>query len=473
MIWLLLYSLLLCLISLWSHAKERTKAHMHTAFFVNNRQSSANGVAFSIVASCVGGSATLGMAGLAWQVGMPAFWWLGTGAIGLTILAFFLAHRVRQSGAYTLPEMISTFLSPSARPLSSVIIILAWLAITSAQLSAMAALISPLIPEAIAGLPTPIANTLQSFEPSTLALLLGSSIVVIYACIGGQAAVIKSDLIQYALLMLALIVSVGLLYININTADLQNPLSSIEFELINAEFPLSKFTYFLLIVGGSYVVCPMLFGRLYSAKDANTAKRGAMLAIFWLLLTAMLIVALGIICRAFTPELTNIAPEKVLSTVLLQELPAWASTLAFLGIFSALISSADSSLITAATICSNDVLRTHSVKVCRLCTICIGLGGVALALSGKGILQLLLMANDIYVCGIVTPVFVGMLAHKRYILRARGITLAMGMGGAFGLTAALSGENIYSYMGIITALIISLLSIKGLSIKKSQQLNAH
>ncbi len=465
MIYLLLYALFICLLSLYSNNKNShnnsPKTHNYATFFVNNRQSTTHMVAFSIVASCVGGSATLGMAGLAWQVGTPAFWWLGTGAMGLCILAFFLAYQVRQSGAYTLPEMIDKYLGTAARPLASIIIILAWLAITSAQLSAMAALILPLLTQSTATLPQALSTTLAYVDPFALSLILSASIVIIYACIGGQAAIIKSDIVQYILLMLALILSLFLLLGNIQYENLQNPFTSLQIEFVNEAFPLSKFSYFLLILGGSYVVCPMLFGRLYSAKDSKTAKRGSIIAVIWLIFTAILIVCLGIACRAFiTPDLSTLTPEKILTTVLFEQLPPWASIIAFLGLFSALISSADSSLITAATILSNDVLRKKSINICRLCTIAIGSVAAILALSGKGILQLLLMANDIYVCGVVAPVFVGMMTYKRYALHSHGMAAAIAIGGFFGLVAALSGHNFYSYIGILTAILTSLASIK-------------
>ncbi len=463
MIWILLYALLLCLLSYYSQRKTSVAQNTanYEAFFVNSRQSSSKAVAFSIVASCVGGSATLGMAGLAWQVGTPAFWWLGSGAFGLCILTYFLATKVRQSNAYTLPEMIDTYLGAPSRPLASIIIILAWIAITSAQFSAMTALLLPLIPEAISVLPAPLAASLSHIDNANLALLLGASIVIIYACIGGQAAIIKSDFVQYILLMLAIFVALCLLFMQIQESGLQNPLHGVEIEFVNEAFPLSKFSYFMVILGGSYVVCPMLFGRLYSAKDSKTAKRGAALAVLWLFFTAICIVLLGLISRAFvSPELATVAPEKVLTTVLFEHLPPWASTLAFLGIFSALISSADSSLITAATIASNDIFRKKNLSICRICTFCIGLGSVALAFSGKGILHLLLMANDIYVCGVVAPVFVGMLLHNRYAIRQNIMAAAMAIGGGFGFSAALSGDSLYSYLGICAALCISLASIK-------------
>ncbi len=441
---IILYSIVLCVVSYYGVRHKKNIVSFRESFFVNNRQSGTVAVAFSIVASCVGGSATLGMAGLAWHVGLPAFWWLGSGAIGLCFLTFFLAKKVRQSGASTLPHMVSTFIGAPARPLSSVIIILAWFAITAAQFSAMTALLAPVL-TASWGLDAHLAQT--------VALCFGAGLVIIYACIGGQAAVIKSDMVQYVVLVLALAVAFVFLYQASPT-----PFQGVTFEAVNADFPISKLTYFLIILGGSYVVCPMLFGRLLSSKSETTARRGALLAVFGLVLTACLIVALGLLCRGFVEYSTDVSAPSVLMDVLFAQLPPWAGTLVLLGIFSALISSADSSLVTAATIGAHDIFQSSNPTVCRLCVVGMGLGSVLLALSGKGILALLLMANDIYVCGVVVPVFVGMVLYNKVPLHTGMMTLAMAVGGGMGLVSALTENTAYAYGGLMAALLLSLLA---------------
>lgn len=426
------------------------------AFFLNNRKSSASYVALSIVASCVGGSATIGMAGLAWNVGTPAFWWLGTGAIGLLILTFFLARIVRQSGAKTMPEMIGMFIGEVPRPTISLIIVAAWLSIAAAQFSAMAAIVSPL-----AGIST------------ELALALSTCTVVVYACIGGQAAIIKSDAFQYIVLIVALILA--LIYFlfpesmaflhsgaghNTNTQG-QSALQSFmqtPVEVLNDGFNASRFRYFLCILGGSYIVCPMLFSRLLSAKDERCAFKGSLYAVIGLCLSAMLIVAVGIACRYYVPS--TIAPEQVLTTAVLDVMPVYLAHFVLLGLFSAIISSADSCLITAATVFSNDILRRSDTLTCRICLLAIGIGGYILATSGKGILQLLLMANDIYVCGVVMPVLVAMLLYKRYNFQQYSITLAIITGGVLGLMSSITEDTNYSYIGLIVSTIITLCALR-------------
>lgn len=419
--------------ALWSARKGTDRA----AYFVNGRRSSAAMVALSIVASCVGGSATMGMAGLAWQVGTPAFWWLGSGVLGLLVLSLLLARKVRESGAMTMPEMLTAYLGSPSRPLASIIIVTAWMAILAAQFSAMAAIIAPLT-----GL------------GQTSSLLLGAAALMAYTLAGGQAAVMKSDVWQFAIVLLALVVALALTI----QGGGGHALAAVRLEAVNADFPVSKLRYYLCILGGSYVVCPMLFGRLLSARDGNAAVRGGLMAVAGLTLTAVIIVALGIACRALVPVGTP--PEQVLSAALLAHLPSWASTIILLGIFSAVVSSADSCLMTAASVCSNDILQQPGVSACRLCMAALGVAGLLLALPGKGILALLLMANDIYVCGVVPPVFVGMMLHGKRRFHPWGVALAMAGGGLFGLAAALTDVGGWSFAGLAFSFAGSLLAAR-------------
>ena len=82
--------------------------------------------------------------------------------------------------------------------------------------------------------------------------------------------------------------------------------------------------------------------------------------------------------------------------------------------------------------------------------------GLVLALPGKGILSLLLMANDIYVCGVVIPVFIGMILHGKVHFHPWGMALAIVGGGGLGLTAALTGVSDWSFAGLAFSLVMSL-----------------
>lgn len=425
-----LYGFLLLVLGVHDAVLSRRGPGAADAYYVNGRASGAGQVALSVVASCVGGSATIGMAGLAWQIGLPAFWWLGSGACGLIVLVRFLAAKVRESGARTMPELVGAYLGGACRPLVSVIILLAWTAILAAQFTAMSGL----------------TVALTGLSPE-LALPLGAALITAYSVLGGQASVIRSDAVQYLLLAAGFVaVLLFLLVSNPRAYD------SVAWVLLSPDFPPASLVRYLFILGGSYLVCPMLFGRFLSARDARCATMGGRLAVGGLVLTGLLIVLVGIGCRGLIPPGTT--PDQALPA-LLGALPPWLGLTFLLALVSAVLSSADSCLLTAATVCGNDLLRRDSVASCRTAALAIAAVAYFLSSQGKGILSLLFMANDIYVCGVVVPVFMGMLGGRACLAPGWAFAAVLA-GGALGLASAMTGENAWAYAGLAVSALLSL-----------------
>ncbi|MDL2316499.1 hypothetical protein LJC59_05395, partial [Desulfovibrio sp. OttesenSCG-928-A18] len=403
------------------------------AFFVNSRSSGAFSVAFSIIVSCVGASATMGMIGMAFAIGTPAFWWLGMGAVGLCCLALFLARAVRASGAMTLPELSGRLLGPAARPLIAVLVVLAWPAILAAQFAALTQVLQPL-----------------TGCSRTVALFLGFFLVVAHS-MGGQAAIMRTDRLQALLLLLALTFMLAWL-------GARNPAwaSFTRLELVNADFPPRMLLYFFFVVGANYLVCPMLFGRVLSARDAGAARRGVFMAAAGLALCAALIVCVGLACRGLLPEAT--AGDAVLTTALAVLFPPWMQIVVSLALVSAIVSSADSCLVTAATVLGHDLLRRDGTGVNRACVFAVGLAGLGLSLLDKGILGFLLMAYDVYACGVVAPVFAGIMLHGRRRIDSRYACAAILCGGVLGLVSALGS---YKYLAVAGLSLSALITLAG------------
>lgn len=433
MIWLAAYAAILFCISLKNARFKPGEAE----YYICGRNVSTCGVSFSIMASCVGGSATIGMTGLAWHAGWPAFWWLGSGACGLVILALFLARKTRESGALTMPEIVSQHMGEQCSTAVSVIILMAWLAILAAQISAMSLIIAS------------ITNW-----PQVVSASIGTMFLLLYTLLGGQPAVVKSDAWQLGVLILA--IGLALLFALSSDAGL-GELRAASIEVTNEEFPFSKLRYFLCVLGGSYVVCPMLFGRLLSARNSACARRGALLAAAGLALAACLITSLGISCRDLVPADTR--PEDVLARFANLHTPPWCALLITLGLFSAIISSADSCLMTAASVAARDLSGKKGVTWCRAWMAILAIGGCLLAIQGHGILNLLLMANDIYVCGVVCPVFVVMAVGRERKPMRLAMLAAISAGGILGFIAAFTGIEDVALAGAAASLFISLAAV--------------
>jgi len=401
------------------------------AFFVNNRKSGPWGVGFSIIVSCVGASATIGMIGMAFAVGTPAFWWLGMGAAGLTALALLLARAVRRSGAYTMPHMVETLLGKPARPLIAVVIVIAWSAILAAQFSALVRVLGPL----------------TGFAP--LVCLGLAFLLIVGHTMGGQTAIMRADRVQALIIVLAL--AAMLVWLSGHNPGWAGKVS---FEIVNDGFLPEKLIYFLVVVGANYLVCPMLFGRMLSARDERSARLGGLIAAGGILVCAGLIVAVGLACVGLIPADTE--QDGVLTAVLAGVMPPWMHVVVSLALISAIVSSADSCLVTAATVLSFDLLGSRRPATGRVCVAALGLAGVALSLWGKGILGFLLMAYDVYACGVVAPVFVGLLLLGRRKVDTRWACAAVLAGGVLGAAAAGSGEAAYSYAGMGLSALLAL-----------------
>lgn len=427
-----LYATLLIGLGLW----DARRARNNTAFFLNSRSSGSRQVAFSLTASCIGSSSTIGMAGLAWALGAPAFWWLGVGSIGLAVLALCLAKKVRESGAWTTPELVGIYLGPQARMLVATILVPAWLALMAAQFTAMGK-----CTEALTGL-----------SPE-LSLLAGSGLLILYSVLGGWASVIRSDQPQGTLFLLGLSVAAFCLWRQDPT-----PLTEMDLNLLNADFGPGRLIYFLIIVGGSYMAGPTMFGILLSAKDGKSAVQGCGAASFVLLGAAVLITALGILCRGPVPPGT--APDDVLVSSIVS-MPPWAGMALLVALFSAVISSADSMLVTVSTVVCNDLFQRRSTALCRMVTLAFGAGGLLLSTQGHGILDLLLMGYDVYVSGVAAPVTVALLLASKSGPRHPMLgTAAIALGGMCGLAAAVTSLPVFCYTGMTLSALLTVLAVR-------------
>ena len=405
-------------------------------FAVGGRNASGLPVAVSIAASCVGGSATIGVVSLAWSRGFPSVWYLLSGAAGLLVLTVFLARKVRETGLRTLPEIIRKYIGAESREIAAVIITVAWTAILAAQFKAAGGIIS-----AMTGM------------NAQAALVTGAAGIVLYTALGGQLSVMKSDVWQFLLIAAALAAVLVTMAIREPRA-----FSGIEVELFNSEFGFDTWSYYMVIIGGGYVVCPMLFSRLLSAKSSRTAFRASLTAVVLLVITAVAITLVGLTAKNVLPAETD--AETILTAALPARLPAPLNILLWTALLSAVISSADSCLITASTVFCNDLLKTSSVGLCRVLTVVLGAGALILGQVGRGILPLLFAANDVFVSGIVGPVFIAMVFSRKHSIHARIAMGAMAVGGILGLAAALLDMKSLSMAGVGVSVVLTLTALR-------------
>jgi SSS family solute:Na+ symporter len=333
--------------------------------------------------------------------------------------------------------MAEAFLGRPSRFFVSIVIVAAWTAIVAAQLTALMRLVS-----AMTGISA----------DGAVALVLATLLVTVHA-LGGQAAIIRLDRWQTPFIAGGLLLLLFALW-------RANPgwAIGVRLEAVNEHFSPYELAGYLLVIGSNYLVCPMLFGRFFSARDGVAARVGGLWAAVGLALFSLLVVAVGLACRGLIPEGT--AQDAALLSGLSLVLPGFAGLCVMGALVAAVVSSADSCLVTAGTVLGNDLLGQRRAGVLRLCVVLVALGSAYIASFGRGILDYLFMAYHIYAAGVVMPVFLGLLLPKRLKMDTRYAAAAVALGGAMGFVAAVSGEKAWSAGGMVAAAWVVLIGVR-------------
>ena len=381
---------------------SRRKARGVDDFFVAGRKGSSLLITGSLLATIVGGSATVGMAGLGFTQGLTGAWWLLVGSIGLVVLGLFFAEKVRKFGLYTLPELVGKQYDSRMALAASILIVIAWMGIIAGQIVAVGKILSVL------GIGSPI-----------LWMVLFSIVFIVYTVVGGQYAVIRTDTLQAVIIFAGIFGGLALLLSRLGgLSGLISSLSPEQFAFpLSSQFGTKELITFLLLVGLTYVVGPDMYSRLFCAKDSRTAR----VSVFW---TALLIIPfafcitlIGMGASALFPQ---ISPEQAFPTVINEVFSPLLGSIVLAALLCAVMSSADTCLLTASTILTVDIVgrfkpslsQRKILSLSRWVIVVLGLGSLALALMLKGVINALLFAYTIYTCGLILPVIAGFYKNR-------------------------------------------------------------
>ncbi len=395
-------------------------------YFVAGRRGTAFIIAGSLFATVVGGSATIGVAGLVYEHGLTGAWWTLVGAGGLVVLALFFARRIRAHAVYTLPGLVEQLYGRGVSVLVAVLIVVAWTGVVSGQIVAAAR----------------VAGFLGVGDVNGW-MIAFTAVLVAYAVIGGQRAILRTDALQGVLILLGLVAAaVALLLDGAMLAALPGalPAGALSFP-VSASFGWVELLRMAVLVGSVYVVGPDIYTRVLSARDAATAQRAVLYAAAFVVPAAALVALIGLMAGVRAP---GIPAEEALPWIMANGLPPAVAGLLFVALMGALMSSADSTLLGQGVVCADDVIgrkwslsEKRAVLVSRISVAALGILSLLLALSLHGVIQSLMFAYSVFTSGVVGPVLVGLLANERWRPGSRAAFMGVCIGGAFGFAGGL------------------------------------
>lgn len=400
---LLVYAAGLIFLGLWIGRRVQDTA----SFFVAGRRLSPWLLGATILAANIGAGSTVGAAGLGYQNGLAAWWWVGSAAIGTAILGLWIGPRIwkiaAERGLYTVGDYLELRYGPSVRVVVAGLMWIATLAILAGQLIAAAWIL-----DVVAGVPKPVG------------CLIAGVVMTLYFAAGGLLTSAWVNLVQLIVLLAGLLLTLPIALHGVGGWDgIVEAARTAGPDYLGFTSGGSSGWMYLFLLVPAFIISPGLLQKVYGARDARTVRIGVIVSAVALGLFAIVPPLFGMIARAVDPALAN--PELALPIVLTQTLPPALGALALAAVFSAEISSADAILFMLSTSLSEDIYKRfvrpdasdrQVLRMARIAAVGGGGFGVALAIALPSVIGSLSVFYTLMSVSLFVPIVAGLYTRR-------------------------------------------------------------
>ncbi|MFA9518334.1 sodium:solute symporter [Halopenitus sp. H-Gu1] len=398
----------------------------------------------------------LGSAGWGYQHGMGWFALLGIEAIAgipLALIGIQVWRVGRKRGVLTPTELIGDAYDSDAVKLAVLLFQFVW----SLPYLAIQAMGGGLLFRSISG----------GAIGFTEGAILITVVTGIYLTIGGLRSVAWSDVLQGVAVVVLLLAAVGYLAPALDPAETTTRLAA-ETDLLTPSGELGFFTpgvwlSFLLMNTMAIIAYPQMFQRFLAAEDERAFRS---LLVWWpvmVVVAALVPVLLGVWGTAAAPGLED--PDSILPVLLETYAPEWIFGIVMGGAVAAMMSTADSLVLTLSSIVSRDLYRAHLAPdasdaqetwVGRAVAVVLLVCGLAIALVQHGTI-IDLAIYFIQGNALLFPAFVGALYWWR--ASAWGALASVLSGQAYFLAAQFGPAPAFGFLPFVPALVVACLAL--------------
>ena len=374
-VWTTLAVYFLTLFAIGAWARQRTRDG--DSYFIGGRGLGAFVGSLSYAAGSSSAWTILGVSGIAFSQGISAVWMLPGTLTGHVLAWFWLGRRLNdvahRNRWVTLNDLVASGVSGGERTvllsLAALVVSISFTFYVAAQFQGAAAT---------------FANIMDVGEFQ--ALLLGAGILLAYTLLGGFWAVSVTDALQAVLMLFAAILlpwfaldaagGVGGLADGLAAvaSPTQLSLTGEHQGLLAAGFLLG-----MVSVGLGPLGQPHLLNRIMAIRDVGQLRTARVVALAWfvIVLGGMFLLGLcGHVLLVATPVGDS---EQIFFAMTNQLLPAVLAGVIIAAVLSAIMSTADSQLLVAASAVSHDLMHSTSLLVSRLVVLFVGMLAVLVA----------------------------------------------------------------------------------------------
>ncbi len=425
---LIVYVILLVVISVSSSKKINNS----NDFYAAGKKVGYKGVFASLLATILGGSAVIGTVNFSTSHGWASAWYMLCAAIGLLSLIPFVP-KARKHANYTISELIGNFYGRQARKFANILIPIAWTGVTAAQIIAAGKILN-----AYAGI------------DYTYAAIGSGAVFIAYTIAGGQKSIIKTDALQAGLV----IASICLIFIFVySSKPIQIvPVQTLAFPF-NSTFSPFDLIMLLFTYSTTFLVGPDIYSRIFCAGTDKNASKALLFSAFVLIPMAFMLAYLGNQAAHLFPA-DAFKSQSALILLVKSVLPLWAVGIVIIGLLAAVMSSADSILLTAASLISDlrgkNLQANSSIRHTRVSILSIGIISISISLWYSNVIGTFLIALSVFSGAFIVPVIFALMGYKcrSSIFAVSGMVV----GASMALAGKILGISGYKFAGDILVL---------------------
>ena len=336
----------------WIARKKRQSDSM-ADFYLAGRSLGLAVLFLTLYATQYSGNTLFGYTGKTYRIGFEwtvSVVFMFSVIVGYMLFAPRLVALARKEGFITPGDYISyRFASPALTLLSTVLMIYALCNYTLAQLKAMGAAVEGITDGAV---------------PGAYGIIALAVIMVIYETLGGMRSVAWTDVIQGVVLLLGFGILAFLIPIKLG-GGLENIVAKLgAMDPPKVQAPslegANKWISYVFLLGCGAAIYPQAIQRLYSSRSVKVLKRSLAIMAFMPLTTTLVALICGLTAAVVLPDLSKVESDQVLArlcALVMSEsvLGYWLVVVVFAAALAALMSTADSALLSISSMLTKDI----------------------------------------------------------------------------------------------------------------------
>jgi len=351
----ILYLVFIMGIAVWS--MRRSKGGDAGEYFIAGRKMGKWVTALSAQTSDMSGWLLMGFPGSILAFGMGRTW-IAIGLILGTYLNWLLvSERLRRftkaaDDSITIPEYLSRRFKSSSYVLQAVCAVVFIVFFTIYVAAGI-----------VAG--GTVLNLIMGIDTMP-AYILFTLFILVYTLLGGLAAISRTDFFQGMLMLIAIVAAplVVLMTHNLDFAGLAAADPNFWSLLPAGQLNYASVTSILgdLAWGLGYFGMPHIIIKFMAVKNSKMLKFSRRVGMTWVTIALGAAVTVGLVGRAYMPELIDGSRERVFIEMVISVFPGFIAGILLSAIVAAAMSTADSQLLVASASITNDIYKPLTKK---------------------------------------------------------------------------------------------------------------